>query len=233
MLVFKETNNHWDKVIEEYLNSSDNNYEHQKDYLNLINFIDNERKSYNVYPSKENVFNALKHTDFYDVSVVIIGQDPYHEKGQAHGLCFSVPKGIKVPPSLKNIFKEMKSDLDCTISQNGDLTKWADQGVLLLNTVLTVREHSANSHKGKGWEKFTDMLITKLNEREKLVIFVLWGNDAQKKELLITNPKHHILKASHPSPLSAYHGFFGCKHFSKINEILISNGNKPIDWKLE
>ena len=175
---------------------------------------------------------ALKYTDYKDVKVVILGQDPYHEIGQAHGLCFSVLDHVPLPASLKNIFKELTTDLNIPYPKTGNLTKWAKQGVLLLNTVLTVREHYANSHKNKGWEIFTNQVIELLNQRDESIIFVLWGNDAKQKKSLITNPKHFILTASHPSPLSAFNGFFGCKHFSKINEILQKNHQLPIDWSL-
>ena len=178
------------------------------------------------------IYNALRYTDYDDVKVVILGQDPYHEKGQAHGLAFSVLDGVAFPPSLQNIFIELQNDLGIKIPKNGNLIPWAKQGVLLLNTVLTVREHYANSHKGKGWENLTTEIIKKLNERKKPVIFVLWGRDAKAKKEFITNPIHYILEASHPSPLSCNYGFFGCKHFSKINRILISSSEKPIDWSL-
>jgi len=180
-----------------------------------------------------NIFNSLKYADFDDIKVVIIGQDPYHEEGQAHGLSFSVQPGIAIPPSLLNIYKELQNDLGCYIPNNGYLEKWAKQGVLLLNNVLTVREGAANSHKDCGWEKFTDRVIYELNKREKPVIFMLWGSCAKKKEAIITNPKHYILKAVHPSPLSAYRGFFGCKHFSMANKILADNGIDAIDWQIE
>ena len=178
------------------------------------------------------IFNALKYTPYDKVKAVIIGQDPYHGEGQAHGLCFSVREGIEKPPSLKNIFKELHDDIGFTEPQNGTLTKWAEDGVLLLNAVLTVREGQANSHQGKGWETFTDTVISHLNNREKPMVFILWGRNARNKKTLITNPSHKILEAAHPSPLSAYNGFFGCRHFSKTNEILMSLGKTPINWQL-
>lgn len=216
--------NSWNEILKE---------EFEKEYFkNLKEFLKYEYSNYQIFPSKEDIFNALKLTDYNDVSVVIIGQDPYHEVGQAHGLCFSVMNNTKLPPSLKNIYKELESDLNIKYPNHGNLTKWAKQGVLLLNTVLTVREHHANSHKNKGWESFTDAIIKSLNNKKDQVIFLLWGNDARKKSELITNQNHIILTAPHPSPLSAYHGFFGCKHFSKVNEILIKNKKEPIDWSL-
>ncbi len=216
--------NSWDDLLKD---------EFQKDYYkNLHEFLKSEYYHHIIYPNMFDIFNALKYTAYEDVKVVIIGQDPYHEEGQAHGLCFSVKENVPFPPSLKNIFKELNSDLNIPIPQNGDLTKWAKQGVLLLNTCLTVRAHYANSHKGKGWEILTNKIIELLNERKQPVIFVLWGNDAKTKKQLITNPIHYVLEAAHPSPLSAYNGFFGCKHFSKVNAILKENNIKEIDWSL-
>lgn len=180
----------------------------------------------------ENIFNSLKLVDYKDVKCVIIGQDPYHGKGQAHGLSFSVQDGVRIPPSLMNIFKEIESDLLIPPPKSGNLTGWANQGVLLLNAVLTVREGKPNSHKGKGWEKLTDCVISKLNERETPIVFMLWGANAKSKASLITNPKHLVLEAAHPSPLSAFNGFFGCKHFSKANNFLMRNGLTPINWQL-
>lgn len=218
-------NTGWDKVLLP---------ETEKDYFkNLMNFVDGEYASKTVYPPRENIFNALKLTDYDDVRVVILGQDPYHEKGQAHGLAFSVNVGIPTPPSLVNMYKELNSDLGCYIPNNGYLKKWAKQGVLLLNTVLTVEEGKANSHKKSGWTKFTDSVISALNEREKPVIFLLWGGNAKEKLKFITNPRHYVLSTVHPSPLSAYGGFFGCKHFSKTNKILKSIGSPEIDWQIE
>ena len=208
--------------------------EFQKEYyIKLREFLKNEYSTQTIYPEMGNIFNALKYTPYEDVKAVILGQDPYHGPNQAHGLCFSVQKGVKAPPSLQNMFKELNSDLGIPIPSSGELTSWAKQGVLLLNTVLTVRAGQANSHKGMGWEIFTDRIIELLNMREKPIIFLLWGGPAKTKTKLITNPNHHILSTVHPSPLSAYNGFFGCKHFSKVNEILRSMGEKEIDWRIE
>lgn len=208
--------------------------EFQKEYyIKLREFLKNEYATQTIYPEMGNIFNALKYTAYEDVKAVILGQDPYHGPNQAHGLCFSVQKGVKAPPSLQNMFKELNSDLGIPIPKNGELTSWARQGVLLLNTVLTVRAGQANSHKGMGWEIFTDRVIELLNMREKPIVFLLWGGPAKTKSKLITNPNHHILSTVHPSPLSAYNGFFGCKHFSKTNEILRSMGEKEIDWRIE
>ena len=208
--------------------------EFQKEYyIKLREFLKNEYATQTIYPEMGNIFNALKYTAYEDVKAVILGQDPYHGPNQAHGLCFSVQKGVKAPPSLQNMFKELNSDLGIPIPKSGELTSWARQGVLLLNTVLTVRAGHANSHKGMGWEIFTDRVIELLNMREKPIVFLLWGGPAKTKTKLITNPNHHILSTVHPSPLSAYNGFFGCKHFSKTNEILRSMGEKEIDWRIE
>ena len=201
-------------------------------YILLREFLRAEYTKHTVYPKMENIFNALRYTSFADTKVVIIGQDPYHGEGQAHGLCFSVQKGIDPPPSLKNMFKELESDIGFKIPNHGELTNWAKQGVLMLNNVLTVREHTPNSHKGKGWEKFTDRVISELNNKETPVVFLLWGANAKTKAQLITNPIHKKLEAPHPSPLSAYSGFFGCKHFSKANELLEKAGLVPINWQL-
>jgi uracil-DNA glycosylase len=179
------------------------------------------------------IFNSLVYTSYSDTKIVIIGQDPYHGKGQAHGLCFSVKKGVPIPPSLKNIYKEINADLGIQIPKNGYLISWANQGVLLLNAILTVREGSPLSHKGKGWEMLTDRVISLLNDRKDPVIFLLWGAPARAKKSLISNPWHYVLEAPHPSPLSAYYGFFGCKHFSKSNEILLSLGKSPIEWEIK
>ncbi len=202
-------------------------------YRELYNFIKEEYTKKTVYPEANNIFSALELTDLDDVRVVILGQDPYHEPGQAHGLCFSVQPGVKAPPSLENIYKELHDDIGCYIPNNGYLVKWAKQGVLLLNTVLTVRAHEANSHKGHGWETFTDAIIKKVNEKDTPVVFILWGSPAQKKIPMLTNPKHLILKAPHPSPLSSYRGFFGSKPFSQTNDFLVRNGMEPIDWQIE
>lgn len=201
-------------------------------YLKLRHFLAVQYRTQRIYPDMYDIFNALKYTAYEDVKVVILGQDPYHGAGQAHGLCFSVKKGVTPPPSLKNIFKEQQSDVNITLPPHGELTEWANQGVLLLNTVLTVQEGRPNSHKNMGWEIFTDKVITLLNEREKPIVFLLWGANARSKKQLITNKNHLILESVHPSPLSAHNGFFGCKHFSKTNEFLISNGLTPINWQL-
>ena len=201
-------------------------------YLELREFLKEEYRTKVIYPNMYNIFEALKHTSYKDTKVLILGQDPYHGENQAHGLAFSVQPNVAIPPSLLNMYKELKNDIGCFIPNNGYLIPWADQGVLLLNTALTVRAHEANSHKGKGWEVFTDRIIKLLNDRNDPVIFVLWGANARKKKELINSSRHYILEAPHPSPLSASRGFFGCKHFSKINEILISIGKTPIDWQI-
>ena len=217
-------NNDWDKLLED---------EFKKDYyLNLRKFLIDEYKNNIIFPNKDDIFEALKHTSYKDTKVLILGQDPYHGEGQAHGLAFSVKPYVKIPPSLLNMYKELKDDVGCYIPNNGYLMPWADQGVLLLNTALTVRSGEANSHKSKGWEIFTDEIIKILNKREDPVIFVLWGLNARKKKEFINENKHYILEAPHPSPLSARRGFFGCKHFSKINEILIKLNKAPIDWQI-
>ena len=219
------TVNNWkDSLINEY------NSEYYKE---LTAFLKNEYSTKVIYPPATEIFNALKYTPLSRVKAVILGQDPYHEPNQAHGLCFSVLPGNTAPPSLENIYKELKDDCGCYIPNNGYLKKWADQGVLLLNTVLTVRAHAANSHAGHGWERFTDAVIKAVNEENRPIVFLLWGSPAQKKAAFLNNPNHLILKAPHPSPLSAYRGFFGCKHFSKANEFLTSNGCTSIDWQIE
>ncbi|MDQ0414127.1 uracil-DNA glycosylase [Mesobacillus stamsii] len=202
-------------------------------YLELREYMMEEYEKETVYPEKEDIFNALLFTDYDKVKVVILGQDPYHRPGQAHGLSFSVKPGVAVPPSLRNIFKELKEDLGCKIPNHGYLKNWADQGVLLLNTVLTVRKGEAHSHKGKGWEIFTDKVIKLLNEREAPVIFILWGKPAETKRKLIDESKHKIIQSAHPSPLSASRGFFGSKPFSKVNEILRQSDRQEIDWQIE
>jgi uracil-DNA glycosylase len=208
--------------------------EFNKDYFKeLKQFLLQEKQQHIIYPSGKEIFNAFNCTPFEKLKVVILGQDPYHGKGQAHGLSFSVPFGIKPPPSLKNIFKELKADLDIPIAESGNLTSWAKQGVLLLNATLTVRAKQAGSHQNKGWGNFTDAVISSLSENKEALIFLLWGKFAQNKTSLIDSEKHHILTAAHPSPFSAYSGFFGCKHFSKTNEILNKNGLETIDWKLQ
>ena len=212
----------WNEILAEEMKK---NY-----YQELQAFVQKRREEVRVFPEEKNVFNALKLTPFESVKVVILGQDPYHGFGQAHGLSFSVQKGIPLPPSLKNIYKELQEDIGGDLPTEGDLTHWAKQGVLLLNTVLTVEEGNANSHKGMGWERLTNRLIESLNELKHPVIFILWGKPAQDKEKLITNPNHVILKAPHPSPLSAYRGFFGSKPFSRVNDILMQQGQIPIRW---
>ena len=201
-------------------------------YSELYGFVKNEYSTKVIYPPSDEIFNAFHFTPLKEVKVVIIGQDPYHEPNQAHGLCFSVKDGVEKPPSLVNIYKELQDDLGCTIPNSGYLEKWARQGVLLLNTVLTVRAHQANSHQGKGWEQFTDAIISAVNAQDRPIVYMLWGRPAQSKIPMLTNPKHLILKAPHPSPLSAYRGFFGCKHFSHANEFLKQNGIEPIDWQI-
>ena len=218
--------NDWDIILKD---------EWQKPYyLKLRDFLKNEYKNRTIYPNMNDIFNALKYTSFNDTKVCIIGQDPYHGFGQAHGLCFSVKSGVKLPPSLKNIFKELESDIEGFKApvNSGELTGWAKQGVLLLNNVLTVREANPNSHKGMGWEIFTYRIILELNKKDTPVVFLLWGNNAISKAKIIDNPIHTKLTSVHPRPLSAYGGFFGCKHFSKTNQILTNAGIKPINWQL-
>lgn len=216
--------NDWDEVL---------SGEFDKDYYRLLrDFLKKEYSSQTIYPSMYDIFNAQKATAFGDVKVVILGQDPYHGPGQAHGMCFSVKKGVAPPPSLVNIFKELESDCGCEIPSHGYLADWAAQGVLLLNTVLTVRGGQPNSHKGMGWEIYTDNVIRKLNERSKPMVFMLWGSNARSKKVYLTGSQHLILEAPHPSPLSAYRGFFGCGHFSKANRFLAEHGMEPVDWQL-
>lgn len=208
--------------------------EYKKEYYKkLFDFIGSEYATHQIFPPGDDIFNAFHLTPLSNVKCVIIGQDPYHDVGQAHGLCFSVKPGIDIPPSLVNIYKELETDLGCYIPNNGYLVKWASQGVLMLNAVLTVRAHQAASHQGKGWEEFTDAAIRIVNEQDRPIVFLLWGSFAQNKAKMLNNPKHLILKAPHPSPLSAYRGFFGCRHFSLANEFLKSNGIEPIDWQIE
>ena len=202
-------------------------------YKELYSFVKNEYRTRIVYPPSEDIFNAYSYTPLSEVKVLILGQDPYHEPGQAHGLSFSVNPKVPAPPSLVNIYKELNSDLGLKIPNNGYLTKWADQGVMLLNTVLTVRAHQAFSHAKHGWEEFTDATIRVLNEQDRPIVYMLWGKPAQEKAKMLTNKNHLVLFAPHPSPLSAYRGFFGCKHFSKANEFLAARGVKPIDWQIE
>lgn len=217
--------NDWDALLKDYFAS--------EPYQQLRAFLAQEYRTHTVYPNMYDIFNALKYTSFADTKAVILGQDPYHGPGQAHGLCFSVQKGVEPPPSLKNIFSELHDDIGMPIPQHGELTRWARQGVLLLNTVMTVREHMPNSHKGKGWEGFTDRVIELLNEKQTPIVFLLWGANARNKAKIVTNPIHIKLEAPHPSPLSAYNGFFGCRHFSKTNDALLKSGQTPIDWRLD
>ncbi len=214
----------WKEVL---ASEFDNSY-----FMELKEFLTEEKAKYTVYPPGSKIFNAFQLTPFNEVKVVILGQDPYHGPGQAHGLCFSVPQGIVPPPSLVNIFKEIEKDLGIPIPSGGNLEKWARQGVLLLNATLTVRANQPGSHQKRGWEIFTHAVISKLSERRVGIIFLLWGKYAQEKESLIDTNKHYILKAAHPSPFSAYNGFFGCRHFSKTNEILRKHGLQEIDWNL-
>ena len=208
--------------------------EFEKDYFRtLTDFVKSEYSQYQIFPPGKLIFNAFNLCPFDKVKVVIIGQDPYHGPGQAHGLCFSVNDGVPFPPSLVNIFKEIKADIGTDAPATGNLTRWAEQGVLMLNTVLTVRAHQANSHQGRGWEQFTDAIIHAVNAQDRPIVYMLWGRPAQSKIPMLTNPKHLILKAPHPSPLSAYRGFFGCKHFSQANEFLKEHGIEPIDWQIE
>lgn len=217
--------NDWDALLADYFAS--------EQYQSLRRFLAEEYRTHTIYPNMYDIFNALKDTSFADTKVVIIGQDPYHGPGQAHGLCFSVKRGVEPPPSLKNIFQELHNDLGITLPNHGELTAWARQGVLLLNTVLTVREHMPNSHKGHGWEVFTDRVIELLNDKKTPIVFLLWGANARNKAKIVTNPIHIKLEAPHPSPLSAYNGFFGCRHFSKTNDCLVKTGQTPIDWRLD
>ncbi len=202
-------------------------------YRKLHQTIVQEYQTRPVFPPSDDIFNAFHLTPLHEVKVVILGQDPYHNVGQAHGLCFSVKPDVDIPPSLVNIFKELHDDLGCEIPNNGYLVKWAKQGVLMLNTVLTVRAHQANSHRGIGWEEFTDAAIRVLNEQDRPIVFILWGSPAQRKKTMLNNPKHLILEAPHPSPLSAYRGFFGSRPFSRTNDFLTANGVSPIDWQIE
>lgn len=215
--------NGWDEILDK---------EFEQDYYkNLRGFLKNEYSEYIIYPDMHDIFNCFRLTPLEEVKILILGQDPYHGEGQAHGLCFSVKDGVVPPPSLKNIFKELKNDVSFKETGSGNLTVWAKQGVLLLNTVLTVRENQPRSHKNKGWEIFTDNIIKALNNRDKPVVFILWGSDARTKKSIITNKNHLILEACHPSPLSA-HNFFGCRHFSSANEFLIQKGLQPINWQI-
>lgn len=201
-------------------------------YQKIRRFLIQEYSTHIVYPDMYDLYNCFRLTPFHEVKVVLLGQDPYHNEGQAHGLCFSVREGVPKPPSLENIFKELESDLGYKPPRSGDLTKWAKEGVLLMNTALTVRAHEANSHANCGWSWFTDSVISLLSEQKEHLVFLLWGGNARKKASLIDKSKHLILQCAHPSPLSAYNGFFGCRHFSKTNEYLLSHGIKPVDWNL-
>lgn len=221
MLVF---GNDWDHLLAKTVAG--------EDYQQLRAFLKEEYATRTIYPDMHDIFQALKVTSCEDTKVVIIGQDPYHGKGQAHGLSFSVQRGVPIPPSLVNIYKELKADLGIDPPGHGNLLAWAKQGVLLLNATLTVREHQPNSHKGKGWETFTDEIIRCLNEKNRSVVFLLWGVNARNKVKIVDNPIHFKLEAPHPSPLSAYNGFFGCRHFSRTNQLLIESGQTPIDWTL-
>lgn len=217
--------NDWDNVLNELFNS--------ELYRSIREFLKKEYSSYTVYPSMYDIFNAFKYTPYSDVKAVILGQDPYHNEGQAHGLCFSVQQGVALPPSLVNIYKEMYDDIGIPPAKSGCLTKLAKQGVMLLNTTLTVRAGQANSHSNCGWQQFTDKVIQILSERNKPMVFILWGANARSKKKLIDGNKHLILECAHPSPLSAHNGFFGCKHFSKTNDFLLSLNQQPIDWRID
>ena len=217
--------NDWDDVLRDTFES--------EEYQKLRTFLDSEYKSKTIYPLPQNIYRALRLTSYSDTKVVILGQDPYHEPNQAHGLSFSVNKGVEIPPSLQNIYKELHDDLGCSIPNHGNLESWANQGVLLLNAVLTVEAHKANSHKGKGWELITDTIIQKLNEKQEPVVYILWGSNARSKKQYINNPNHLIIESVHPSPLSAYNGFFGSKPFSKTNNFLVKKGLEPIDWQIK
>lgn len=202
-------------------------------YRDLFMFVRSEYQTRKIFPPPDEIFNALHLTPLHQVKVVILGQDPYHNDHQAMGLSFSVPDDQEIPPSLVNIFRELHDDVGCRMPNNGNLTKWAKEGVLLLNTVLTVRAHQANSHRGKGWEQFTDAILAAVEKEDRPIVYMLWGSQAQAKAFMLTNPKHLVLRAPHPSPLSAYRGFFGCRHFSQCNDFLQSHGETPIDWQIE
>ncbi len=225
-ILMAEINNDWLAVLKKEFG--------KEYYRNLYEFVKDEYSKRTIYPPADQLFTALHLTPLSSVKVVILGQDPYHNENQAHGLSFSVPESQReIPPSLQNIFKELSEDVGTYIPNNGYLKKWADEGVLLLNTVLTVRAHQANSHSGRGWEHFTDAIIEAVNRLDRPVVYMLWGRNAINKKEMLDNPKHLVLTAPHPSPLSAYRGFFGCRHFSKANEFLIKNGEQPIDWQIE
>lgn len=216
--------NDWNDILKDLINGDN--------YKKIREFLKTEYFTREVYPPMEEIFNAFKLTPYSNIKAVILGQDPYHEPGEAHGLCFSVRQGTKMPPSLQNIYKELKSDLSIDNGDKTDLTPWAKQGVFLLNTTLTVRRGQANSHQNCGWTEFTDEVIKIINERRTPLVFILWGRNARNKKALIDTNRHLVLESAHPSPLSAYNGFFGCRHFSKTNDFLIKNGLTPIDWQL-
>lgn len=216
--------NNWQPIIEEVASTPT--------YQKLREFLKEEYSAYTIFPTMENIWTAFQWTDYEDVKVVILGQDPYHGEGQAHGLSFSVQPQVKIPPSLRNIYKELEDDLGISPVNHGYLKSWAEQGVFLLNAVLTVRSGEANSHRGKGWEELTDFAIASLNEREEPIVFILWGASARKKQALIDTDKHYVITSAHPSPLSAHRGFLGSKPFSKTNELLEASGQEPIDWQL-
>jgi len=217
--------NDWNELLLEEFNS--------EYFFKLKSFLKKEYETEQIYPEEHDIFNALKYTSYKDVKVVILGQDPYHGHNQAHGLSFSVKPGVSIPPSLLNIYKELYHDIGCYIPNNGHLKKWCDEGVLLLNTVLTVRSGEANSHKNKGWEQLTNKIIALLNDKTEPIVFILWGNNALAKQSLIKNPIHHIIKSVHPSPLSAYRGFFNSKPFSNTNDFLVSKDKNPINWQIK
>ena len=219
------------KITNDWLNAIGPEFE-QPYYLELRKFLINEYKTRRIFPPADDIFNAFHFTPLSKVKALILGQDPYHGENQAIGACFAVPEGQEIPPSLVNIYKELHDDLGCSIPKHGNLKKWADEGVLLLNTVLTVRAHQANSHQGKGWEYFTDAVIEAVNEQDRPIVFFLWGRPAQTKRRMLDNPKHLVLEAPHPSPLSAHRGFFGCRHFSQANTFLTANNTPPIDWQI-
>ncbi len=223
-LLMQIIGNDWDDILKDEFTAP---Y-----YQNLRKFLDAEYQNYQIFPPAKDLYNALRYTPFNNTKVLILGQDPYHEKGQACGLSFAVRKGVALPPSLKNIYRELYDDLAIMPAKDGDLRPWAKQGVLLLNTVLTVREHQANSHAHHGWETLTDSIISHLNKRQKPLVFILWGNNARAKKALINAKQHLIIESAHPSPLSAFHGFFGSRPFSKTNNFLIQNGQEPINWQL-
>ena len=220
------------KITNDWLNEIGDEFK-KPYYKDLYKFVSHEYNNYIIYPNANDIFNAFHLTTVKDVKVVILGQDPYHNEGQAHGLCFSVKPGVDIPPSLVNIYKELEDDLGYDVPNNGYLIRWAKQGVLMLNTVLTVRAHQANSHKGKGWEQFTDSVIKAVNRQDRPIVFILWGASSRKKKAMLNNPKHLILEAPHPSPLSAYRGFFKSKPFSKTNIFLDRHNIEPIDWQIE